>query len=604
MSNGLLKRIKALFFKRHESHEINYEDFAKSITWHEVLEDCEFNKHSEVLRLNENSKSMNLNEESDDSAANRLTSKHYGETEELYNNYKNLLPDNIASDTHITNDNLLLKAIQEENEQKRGIAYEQIEKQFVQDKSRIDKIARSADCSLDQAFLFWLFHHAGTRRLDEENFCLALMEFLGDKKMVEFKSIQDIKSFINEKTLFLGNVDFLESIDDHIIGMSRVERSFDNGDLSIFNNVYLFNHLTIDDFKHILNNEEPNPIHDVQVRFVNNYYRIYFYQYTEIVLRIRVKNEEQKDSIIRNIKEFDEVSKSNRHKDYLLLEKKISGLENNLTLLFNNLVSEIPRGYLLYPESRRIIEHTILSNAYLRDILFESPLFFPRNYIYSFIFDQPKEDIAYLRGIFEKLKKILTNKVDIDIYLIPAFIWMALRNQVIIYFANEWNEKFGIYFKSIDGDYRDFIKAYCEIQEINILDAENIGLLTNFLMNEKVLPIEEDRDCYYRQYYFVKKEIELLNETIALEKFENKLMRKPNIKKMKFNDIDLFTGYEFEEFVEKLFTKMGYLSTRTKGSGDQGIDVLAEKDGRKFGYKQNVMVQKLAIRLYKRLLRG
>ncbi|WP_186673862.1 restriction endonuclease, partial [Sporosarcina sp. BP05] len=50
-----------------------------------------------------------------------------------------------------------------------------------------------------------------------------------------------------------------------------------------------------------------------------------------------------------------------------------------------------------------------------------------------------------------------------------------------------------------------------------------------------------------------------------------------------FNDLDLLTGYEFEEFVEELFTKMGYLSTRTKGSGDQGIDVLAEKDGRKFG---------------------
>ncbi|MER2262217.1 MAG: restriction endonuclease [Psychrobacillus sp.] len=43
------------------------------------------------------------------------------------------------------------------------------------------------------------------------------------------------------------------------------------------------------------------------------------------------------------------------------------------------------------------------------------------------------------------------------------------------------------------------------------------------------------------------------------------------------------TGIEFEHFVAELFSKMGYLSVVTKASGDQGIDVIAEKNGRKFG---------------------
>ncbi|KIL38518.1 hypothetical protein SD70_25975 [Gordoniibacillus kamchatkensis] len=42
-------------------------------------------------------------------------------------------------------------------------------------------------------------------------------------------------------------------------------------------------------------------------------------------------------------------------------------------------------------------------------------------------------------------------------------------------------------------------------------------------------------------------------------------------------------GHEFERFIGTLFSKMGYSTEVTKGSGDQGVDVIAEKDGRKFG---------------------
>lgn len=44
-------------------------------------------------------------------------------------------------------------------------------------------------------------------------------------------------------------------------------------------------------------------------------------------------------------------------------------------------------------------------------------------------------------------------------------------------------------------------------------------------------------------------------------------------------DIDLMSGIEFENFVSKLFSKFGYETEVTKASGDQGIDVLAKKNG-------------------------
>lgn len=46
------------------------------------------------------------------------------------------------------------------------------------------------------------------------------------------------------------------------------------------------------------------------------------------------------------------------------------------------------------------------------------------------------------------------------------------------------------------------------------------------------------------------------------------------------SDIDLMEGHDFEYFCADLLRKHGFLEVNvTKGSGDYGIDILAEKDG-------------------------
>jgi len=47
--------------------------------------------------------------------------------------------------------------------------------------------------------------------------------------------------------------------------------------------------------------------------------------------------------------------------------------------------------------------------------------------------------------------------------------------------------------------------------------------------------------------------------------------------------IDQMNGAQFEQFVAKLFTLMGYTTEITKHSGDQGIDVIAQKSGIRTG---------------------
>lgn len=45
-------------------------------------------------------------------------------------------------------------------------------------------------------------------------------------------------------------------------------------------------------------------------------------------------------------------------------------------------------------------------------------------------------------------------------------------------------------------------------------------------------------------------------------------------------DVDTMSGVEFEEFVGKIFEKLGYTTEITKASGDQGVDLIAKKDGK------------------------
>lgn len=60
------------------------------------------------------------------------------------------------------------------------------------------------------------------------------------------------------------------------------------------------------------------------------------------------------------------------------------------------------------------------------------------------------------------------------------------------------------------------------------------------------------------------------------EEFERKLMRGKSID---VDDIDALSGVEFEEAVADLFRKTGYSVKLTPKTGDQGADLIVEKDG-------------------------
>jgi HJR/Mrr/RecB family endonuclease len=81
---------------------------------------------------------------------------------------------------------------------------------------------------------------------------------------------------------------------------------------------------------------------------------------------------------------------------------------------------------------------------------------------------------------------------------------------------------------------------------------------------------------------FLPKIIDAL-ENKKHQDFVGKLKTTYNKKRYTSDDVDLMDGLEFERLIAELFSKMGFETKITKTTGDQGIDVIASKDGNQIG---------------------
>ena len=130
----------------------------------------------------------------------------------------------------------------------------------------------------------------------------------------------------------------------------------------------------------------------------------------------------------------------------------------------------------------------------------------------------------------------------------------------------------------------DYVKQCCDD---DMLSVENREAVTTFIYYY----------CYLQNNPIEYPNIQIADKIIChIEKYT----KDNNLKAMEYllfsnqavsanqlfytiDDIDLMDGVEFEKLIAKLFRKMGYDAEVTKTSGDQGIDVLATKNGFKYG---------------------
>ena len=76
------------------------------------------------------------------------------------------------------------------------------------------------------------------------------------------------------------------------------------------------------------------------------------------------------------------------------------------------------------------------------------------------------------------------------------------------------------------------------------------------------------------------------NQIGGMQKTNEEINWKSNRIDMYNNKIDYMTGEDFELYIAQMLGKIGFYNIQTtKGSGDQGVDILAEKEGMKYAFQ-------------------
>ena len=190
--------------------------------------------------------------------------------------------------------------------------------------------------------------------------------------------------------------------------------------------------------------------------------------------------------------------------------------------------------------------------------------------------EQPSlEDISSIYDTTEKLLSSLisTGRIDNDIYSKTALIIFIneqrkkfLKDQFIKNIAPQYN----LYSipENIDSLAEQILKADCSFP------IEQLILYGNILFNPQESYFTMLK-VYYDRFCDLNNQIKRENYISSLESLDDKSA----ITAIAIDDLNEMNGYEFENFIASLFSQMGYKTTVTKKSGDQGVDILAEKNG-------------------------
>ncbi|WP_202818794.1 restriction endonuclease [Clostridium botulinum] len=191
----------------------------------------------------------------------------------------------------------------------------------------------------------------------------------------------------------------------------------------------------------------------------------------------------------------------------------------------------------------------------------------------------------YLYDYFLMLVDLINKYYNFPNQLTAIFItYKLLILNSIDYFSNLWLQEYKNYFPKNN--------TFSLYENIDIFNNLNINY--DNLAKEKFTFYLMKNQKFNTNNYNILECLDILNENIEeknqknyLDDFEKKLLdeyEKNNISsKFSIHDIDLMTGREFEIFIGTLFEKMGYIVEITQCSGDQGIDILIEKNNQKIG---------------------
>lgn len=209
-------------------------------------------------------------------------------------------------------------------------------------------------------------------------------------------------------------------------------------------------------------------------------------------------------------------------------------------------------------------------------------MYFPDKYRLE-SFYSPSGNFSHDNDIYSSFKsicKILNSKTgnifDKDVII----IWYIIYNKILSHLTSELKHIIDIDDFSIYTE-KELVHLVFNSDKINARKHLFTITLNNENTNDKSLYFSDLIDLY-------NQEIEINN----LKAFEENLSiendDRINIEELLIR-IDFMDGYEFEAFITELYSKLKYSAVNTKGSGDQGVDVLVTDN---LGYKTGIQVKR------------
>lgn len=193
------------------------------------------------------------------------------------------------------------------------------------------------------------------------------------------------------------------------------------------------------------------------------------------------------------------------------------------------------------------------------------------------------EKIKYSAEVFNNLVTIMENRYQFQQVDPKDVTWVIFNHYLLKIYHDKWLE-YCVCGDIGDRSLEDYIQQCCDEDMLSIENKEAITIFIYYycyLLND---PIE------YPNIQIADRIICLVEKCAKenrLKAMENMLFSTNKVSTNQLiytiDDIDLMDGTEFENLIAKLFKKMGYEVEVTKTSGDQGIDVLASKNGFKYG---------------------
>lgn len=236
----------------------------------------------------------------------------------------------------------------------------------------------------------------------------------------------------------------------------------------------------------------------------------------------------------------------------------------------------------------KLVESYVMQNLYLPNlyVLVDYLTFKERFYktyeiygddmLYFSIVDQFGDDLL-------KLTKIISKYYTFDNHREAQYTTWRMLN---ILAMKEREKNFDVVYKdvaesvgkiSIEDSLKEFAKKIIsyEDEEIDLL------ILTNRFLHLGMIDADDDINAAFK---LVKKTFSEAKELNDLDRFEQALLnRNTDSENYTIEIVDIMNGHEFEEFLVGVFRNMGYRAEKTAVTGDQGIDIILEKESIKIG---------------------